>query len=87
VHSPPVFYLAYMLSELRRRKGRTCGRDLARGDSRDALLNAAYARRSGIEVGATLELGSRSFEVVGLVQSPLGGQASDERARTSRWTS
>jgi ABC-type antimicrobial peptide transport system permease subunit len=45
---------------------------------RDALLNEAYAQRSGVGVGERLQIdeGER-VHVVGLVRSPLGGQSSD----------
>lgn len=45
---------------------------------RDALLNEAYAQRSGLAVGERFEVDEgRRLEVVGLVRSPLGGQSSD----------
>ncbi|MGH2949133.1 MAG: ABC transporter permease, partial [Solirubrobacteraceae bacterium] len=44
---------------------------------REAVLNTAYAKREGVAVGDSIDLGGRTFEVVGLVRTPLGGQASD----------
>jgi ABC-type lipoprotein release transport system permease subunit len=45
---------------------------------RDALLNEAYARRAGLEVGERFEIDEKArMQVVGLVRSPLGGQSSD----------
>ena len=41
------------------------------------VLNVAYAKRQGIEVGERVKLGARRYRVVGLVRSPLGGEASD----------
>jgi ABC-type antimicrobial peptide transport system permease subunit len=55
----------------------TEGRYLADDDKHEAVLNVAYAQRKGIEVGDKVELGDHNFTVVGLAQSPLGGQASD----------
>jgi ABC-type antimicrobial peptide transport system permease subunit len=55
----------------------THGRYLSRGDGREAVVNVNYARRNGIEVGEKLTLDGRTFTVVGLSRSPLGGQASD----------
>jgi putative ABC transport system permease protein len=56
----------------------TSGRYLSTSGSRyEVLLNEAYARRKGYSVGSTIELHGKKFKVVGLTQSPLGGQASD----------
>ena len=56
----------------------TKGRYLsATGTAREALLNVAYAQRNDLSVGDTFKLGSKTYEVVGLSQAPLGGQASD----------
>ena len=41
------------------------------------MLNVSYAKRNGISVGDTIKLKGKKFTVVGLAQSPLGGQASD----------
>ncbi len=46
-------------------------------DSREAVLNVSYAKRSNIDVGDSVELDGKKFEVVGLADPPLGGQASD----------
>ena len=53
------------------------GRYLSTGNAREAVLNAAYARRKGLKVGDTVTLKGRKFTVVGLAKTPLGGQASD----------
>jgi putative ABC transport system permease protein len=54
------------------------GRYFSGGDGREIILNAAYAKRNSIKVGDKLELkGSKKFTVVGLSESPLGGQSSD----------
>ena len=45
--------------------------------SREAILNVSYARRQGISAGETIRLGGKKFEVVGLAETPLGGQAAD----------
>ena len=41
------------------------------------VVNVAYAKRNGIDVGDTLALKGDDYRVVGLSRSPLGGQASD----------
>ena len=47
------------------------------GNAREAVVNDAYAKRNGIEVGEKLTLDGKPFTVIGLAHSPLGGQASD----------
>jgi ABC-type antimicrobial peptide transport system permease subunit len=53
------------------------GRYFASGDAREAVLDAAFAARKGLGVGDTVKLGGKSFTVVGLAKTPLGGQSSD----------
>ncbi len=53
------------------------GRFLSRGGKHEALLSVAHARRQGLDVGDTVRVGARRLEVVGLVDTPLGGQVSD----------
>jgi ABC-type antimicrobial peptide transport system permease subunit len=55
----------------------TEGRYLGRGDRRQAVLNVSYARRKDIGVGDRITLKGTKYTVVGLAESPLGGQASD----------
>jgi ABC-type antimicrobial peptide transport system permease subunit len=55
----------------------TAGRFLRAGTAREAVLNASYAARNGIGVGDTLRLAGKTYRVVGLVSTPLGGQSSD----------
>jgi ABC-type antimicrobial peptide transport system permease subunit len=55
----------------------TRGRWLKSGSAREAILNVAYARRQGLGLGDTITLGGKKFTVVGLAQTPLGGQSSD----------
>lgn len=55
----------------------TRGRWLSAGSAREAILNVAYARRQGLGLGDTITLGGKKFTVVGLAQTPLGGQSSD----------
>jgi ABC-type antimicrobial peptide transport system permease subunit len=53
------------------------GRYLSADNSREAVLNVSYARRRNVEIGDSITLKGRKFEVVGLASPPLGGQASD----------
>jgi ABC-type antimicrobial peptide transport system permease subunit len=45
--------------------------------SREAIVNVSYAKRQKIELGDTIKLGGKKFLVVGLAETPLGGQSSD----------
>jgi putative ABC transport system permease protein len=47
------------------------------GDARAAILNVSYARTHTLSVGSTLKLGGKTYTVVGVVSTPLGGQAAD----------
>jgi putative ABC transport system permease protein len=47
------------------------------GAPRQAILNLSYANREGIAVGDSIKLGGKTFTVIGLAETPLGGQASD----------
>jgi len=54
------------------------GRFLSRSSTRrEAILDLGYARRKNLGVGDTVTVGGKRFRVVGLAQTPLGGQASD----------
>jgi len=62
----------------------TKGRYFRSGAVREAVLNESYASREGIEIGGTVELGGMSFTVVGIAQTPLGGQSSDVYLKLSQ---
>jgi putative ABC transport system permease protein len=51
------------------------------GARREAILNQSYARREQISIGDKIELGGKSYMVIGFARLPLGGQASDVYAR------
>ena len=53
------------------------GRFLREGAAREAVLNESYAGRNDLAVGDTISLGGKTFTVVGVAKTPLGGQASD----------
>jgi ABC-type antimicrobial peptide transport system permease subunit len=55
----------------------TTGRYFGAGDAREAILNESYASREGIGLGDTVSLGGKKFTVVGIAETPLGGQSSD----------
>jgi putative ABC transport system permease protein len=62
----------------------TQGRYFRSGAAREAILNESYAAREDLAVGDTLELGSKTFTVVGLAETPLGGQSSDVYLKLSQ---
>lgn len=53
------------------------GRYLSTAKSGEAVLNLAYARQHDLAVGDKVTLGEKTFKVVGLARTPLGGEASD----------
>jgi putative ABC transport system permease protein len=53
------------------------GRYFRDDSAREAILNIAYAKRQDLSVGDTIKLGGKTFTVVGLAKTPLGGQSSD----------
>jgi ABC-type antimicrobial peptide transport system permease subunit len=53
------------------------GRYFHDDSAREAILNIAYAKRQNLGVGDTIKLGGKTFTVVGLAKTPLGGQSSD----------
>ena len=53
------------------------GRYLSAKKNREAVLNLAYARQHDVSIGDKIKLGGKSFTVVGLARTPVGGQASD----------
>jgi putative ABC transport system permease protein len=55
----------------------TTGRYFRPGDEREAVLNESYASRENLDVGDELTLGGKTFTVVGIAETPLGGQPSD----------
>jgi ABC-type antimicrobial peptide transport system permease subunit len=55
----------------------TSGRYFSAGDAREAILNESYASRQKLDVGDSVTLGGKKFDVVGIAETPLGGQSSD----------
>lgn len=55
----------------------TSGSYFGTSDAREAILNESYASREGIGIGDTVKLGDEKFTVVGIAETPLGGQSSD----------
>jgi ABC-type antimicrobial peptide transport system permease subunit len=55
----------------------TKGRYFSSTSKREAILDIGYAQRKNLAVGDTIKLDGKKFTVVGIVKTPLGGQASD----------
>jgi ABC-type antimicrobial peptide transport system permease subunit len=53
------------------------GRYFHSGSAREAIVNESYASRESIGLGDDLKLGGKTFTVVGVAETPLGGQSSD----------
>ncbi len=55
----------------------TSGRYFGAGAGAQAILNESYATRQGLALGDTVKLAGKSFTVIGVAKTPLGGQSSD----------
>jgi putative ABC transport system permease protein len=62
----------------------TQGSYFGAGDARQAILDESYASSEGLEVGDTVTLGGKTFTVVGIAETPLGGQSSDVYLKLSQ---
>jgi ABC-type antimicrobial peptide transport system permease subunit len=62
----------------------THGRWFRSGPAREAVLNESYASRENLGLGDTVKLGSKDFTVVGIAETPLGGQSSDVYVKLSQ---
>ncbi len=62
----------------------TSGRYFGTGAAREAILNESYAARENLGIGDTVSLGGKEFDVVGIAETPLGGQASDVYVKLSQ---
>ncbi|MEX2612005.1 MAG: FtsX-like permease family protein, partial [Gaiellaceae bacterium] len=52
--------------------------------AREAILNESYANRENLELGGTVTIGGKRFKVVGIAETPLGGQSSDVYVQLSQ---
>jgi putative ABC transport system permease protein len=55
----------------------TKGRYFTSGSAREAIVNVDYARSKQLTTGSTLKLAGKTYTVIGIVKTPVGGQASD----------
>jgi ABC-type antimicrobial peptide transport system permease subunit len=62
----------------------SAGRYFGAGDAREAILNESYASRENLGLGDEISLGGKTFDVVGIAETPLGGQSSDVYVKLSQ---
>jgi ABC-type antimicrobial peptide transport system permease subunit len=62
----------------------TSGRYFGTTAAREAILNESYASRENLGLGDTVSLGGKKFTVVGIAETPLGGQSSDVYVKLSQ---
>lgn len=55
----------------------TKGTYFSSGSKREAIVNVSYAQAKGVKLGSSIKISGKSFTVIGIVKTPLGGQASD----------
>ena len=55
----------------------TSGRYFAANHAREAIVNASYAKSKNLKIGSTLKISGKTYTVIGIVSTPVGGQASD----------
>jgi len=62
----------------------TSGRYFGTTGAREAILNESYASGERLGLGDTVTLGGKKFTVVGIAETPLGGQSSDVYVKLSQ---
>jgi putative ABC transport system permease protein len=62
----------------------TSGRYFSSGDSREAILDVSYAARKNKTVGDTISLAGKTYTIVGLAKTPIGGSSSDMYLKLSQ---
>jgi putative ABC transport system permease protein len=55
----------------------TKGTYFTSGSARQAIVNVSYADAKGVKLGSSITISGKPFTVIGIVKTPLGGQASD----------
>jgi putative ABC transport system permease protein len=55
----------------------TKGTYFSSGSARQAIVNVSYAQAKVVKLGSSINISGKSFTVIGIVKTPLGGQASD----------
>jgi putative ABC transport system permease protein len=55
----------------------TAGRYFTSGTARQAIVDVSYANTNNLKVGSTLKIGGKTYTVIGLAETPVGGSSSD----------
>jgi putative ABC transport system permease protein len=55
----------------------TAGTYFTSASARQAIVDVSYANTNSLKLGSTLKIGGKTYTVVGLAQTPLGGASSD----------
>jgi putative ABC transport system permease protein len=55
----------------------TAGTYFTSAGARQAIADVSYANTNGLKVGSTLKIGGKTYTIVGLAQTPLGGASSN----------
>jgi putative ABC transport system permease protein len=55
----------------------TAGTYFTSATARQAIVDVSYANTNSLKVGSTLKIGGKTYTVVGLSQTPVGGASSD----------
>jgi putative ABC transport system permease protein len=55
----------------------TTGKYFTSSTARQAIVDVSYANTNSLKVGSTLKIGGKTYTVIGLAETPLGGASSD----------
>jgi putative ABC transport system permease protein len=55
----------------------TTGKYFTSMTARQAIVDVSYANTNNLKVGSTLKIGGKTYTVIGLAETPLGGASSD----------
>jgi len=55
----------------------TAGRYFTSGNARQAIVDVSYANTNNLKVGSKLTIGGKTYTVIGLAETPVGGSSSD----------
>jgi putative ABC transport system permease protein len=55
----------------------TAGKFFTFGNARQAIVDVSYANTNNLKVGSKLTVGGKTYTVIGLAETPVGGSSSD----------
>jgi putative ABC transport system permease protein len=55
----------------------TAGKFFTSGNARQAIVDVSYANTNNLKVGSKLTVGGKTYTVIGLAETPVGGSSSD----------